>query len=114
MKGKKDTCLKNAENWFKQEMWTALWWAIERGVRMEKRAKERYRPERPKFWLAGNKIGLEPAALACKPLWSKQCLPLKSHYDAVITVSFICWFIITKPQPNLHIQETLLFRGHLP
>ena len=38
------------------------------GERMEKRAQERYSPERLEFWLAGNKIGLEPAALACKPL----------------------------------------------
>ena len=39
-----------------------------RGESMEKRAEERYSLERPKFWLAGNMIGLEPAALASKPL----------------------------------------------
>ena len=44
-------------------MWTTWWWAIEKDERMEKRAKERYRPERPKFRLAGIKIGLEPAAI---------------------------------------------------
>jgi len=57
---------------------------MEKGERMEKRA--RYRPERAKFWLAGNETGLEPAALACKPL-SKQCLAIKSRFDGVITVS---------------------------
>ena len=51
-----------------QAMWTTWWWAIEMDERMEKRAYERYRPERSKFWLAGNKIGLKPAALARKPL----------------------------------------------
>ena len=38
------------------------------GECMEKFAQEQYSPECPKFWLAGNKIGLEPAALARKPL----------------------------------------------
>ena len=33
------------------------------------------------------------AALACKPL-SKQCLAIKSHYDAVITMSYFSFFTI--------------------
>ena len=44
---------------FKQAMLNSVMVSDRKGrARMVKRDQERYRPERPNFWLAGNKKGL--------------------------------------------------------